>query len=90
MTQEENKLKQINEVMYFNQSFVDDVYKNIDLLDFESIEKVIKNQGENFIPGYNTNSSYPVNLFSTIMMFICFFILLFIYFSIIIQKGVKK
>ena len=28
---EENKLKQINEVMYFNQTFVDDVYKNIDL-----------------------------------------------------------
>ena len=88
--QEENKLKQINEVMYFNQSFVDDVYKNIDLLDFESIEKVIKNQGENFIPGYNTNSSYPVSLFSAIMMFICFFILLFIYFSAMIRKGGRK
>ena len=84
------KLKQINEVMYFNQSFVDDVYKNIDLLDFESIEKVIKNQGENFIPGYNTNSSYPVSLFSAIMMFICFFILLFIYFSAMIRKGGRK
>lgn len=88
--QEENKLKQINEVMYFNQSFVDDVYKNIDLLDFESIEKVIKNQGEKFIPGYNTNSSYPVSLFSAIMMFICFFILLFIYFSAMIRKGGRK
>ena len=58
---------------------------------FESIEKVIKSQGDDFTCGYVSAGSYHVSIFSIIMMFVCFAMLLFIYFSTMIkQKGMKQ
>ena len=77
--------------MSYDEGFKHTVFNNIDELDFESIEKVIKVQGEDFICGYVSAGSYHVSLFSIIMMFVCFAMLLFIYFSTIIKrKGGRK
>lgn len=62
----------------------------IDELNYESIEKVIKSEGTEFIGGYSLKNNYRVSTFSIISMFISFFMLLFIYFSAIIRKGSKK
>lgn len=74
----------------YNQDFKDSVYNEIDNLQFNSIEKVIKSEGKSFNAGYSSTSNYHTNLFGIIMMFICLFILLFIYISIIIKKENKK
>ena len=76
--------------MYYNQSFKNEVYDSIDDLDFYSIERVIKDQGKDFLAGYTKAASYNVSIFSIIMMFICFCMLLFIYFSAMIGKGGKR
>ena len=83
----------INEVittMTYDESFRKEVYEGIDKLQFNSIEKLMKSEGENFSGGYTATSSYQINIFGIIMCFICLFILLFIYFSIIIRKGIHK
>ena len=74
----------------YDNAFKKDVYDSIDKLQFDSVEKVMKSEGEDFIAGYTAPSSYQINLFGIIMCFICLFILLFIYFSIIIRKGITK
>ena len=74
----------------FNDAFKQDVYDEIDTLKFNSIEKIMKSEGKDFTAGYTATSSYHTNLFGIIMCFICLFILLFIYFSIIIRKGITK
>ena len=76
--------------MTFDDSFKKNVYEGIDKLQFDSVEKIMKSEGENFHGGYTAVSSYQINLFGIIMCFICLFILLFIYFSIIIRKGINK
>ena len=76
--------------MKYDNSFKRQVYEDIDQLKFDSVEKVMKSEGENFSGGYTATSSYQINLFGIIMCFICLFILLFIYFSIIIRKGINK
>ena len=81
--------EQITRMKYDN-SFKRQVYEDIDQLKFDSVEKVMKSEGENFSGGYTATSSYQINLFGIIMCFICLFILLFIYFSIIIRKGINK
>lgn len=73
-------------IMVYNQNFKDNVYSEIDTLPFNSIEKVIKSEGKDVVTGYASTSSYSANLFSVIMMIICFFVLLFIYFYTIIKK----
>ena len=88
--EEDGIISQQNFTMYYNQSFKDEVCDSIENLDFYSIEKVIKDQGNDFIAGYTKAASYNVSIFSIIMMIICFCMLLFIYFSAIIGKGVKK
>ncbi len=70
--------------MKYDASFKKEIYDGIDKLQFEAVEKVMKSEGEDFCGGYTASSSYQINLFGIIMCFICFFILLFIYFSIII------
>ncbi|MCR4580441.1 MAG: hypothetical protein K5681_08845 [Treponema sp.] len=77
-------------VMAYNDSFKESVYENIDSLNFNSIEKVIKSEGKDFRGGYSATNSYNVDLFGVIMSLICVFILLFIYISTIIRKGMKK
>ena len=81
--------EQINTLKY-DSSFKKDVYEGIDNLQFDSVEKVMKSEGEDFCGGYTATSSYQINIFGIIMCFICLFILLFIYFSIIIRKGIRK
>ena len=76
--------------MQYDDSFRREVYDGIDNLQFDSVEKIMKSEGENFTAGYTAASSYQINLFGIIMCFICLFILLFIYFSIIIRKGINK
>lgn len=78
-------------VKYYNDDFRNQMKDEIDDFDFESIEKVLKSQGDEFTCGYVTLGSYHVSLFSIIMMFCCFGMLLFIYFSTMIKKrGGKK
>jgi hypothetical protein len=74
----------------YDNSFKKEVYEGIDKLQFDSVEKLMKSEGDDFSGGYTAASSYQINLFGIIMCFICLFILLFIYFSIIIRKGIRK
>ena len=76
--------------MHYDEAFRNEVYNDIDVLKFNSIEKVMKSEGADFTAGYSALSSSHINLFGIIMMFICVFILLFIYISIIIRKGITK
>ena len=76
--------------MAYNQSFKDSVYENIDSLQYESIEKVLKSEGKDFTGGYAKTNSYTVDIFGVIMSLICVFMLLYIYISTIIRKGIKK
>ena len=76
--------------MDYDDSFRQKAYDSIDSLNFNSIEKVLKSEGYDFTAGYSALSSSHVNLFGIIMMFLCVFILLFIYICIIIRKGFNK
>ena len=87
---EDGIITQKNYTMYYNQSFKNEIYSNIDKLDFYSIENVLKDQGKDFLAGYTMAASYNVSIFSIIMMILCFCMLLFIYFSAMIGKGGKK
>ncbi len=78
------------QTMHYDDNFRREVFDGIDSLKFNSVEKVMKSEGSDFIAGYSALSSSYVNLFGIIMMFICVFILLFIYISIIIRKGINK
>ena len=78
------------QTMHYDDSFRREVFDEIDSLKFNSVEKVMKSEGEDFIAGYSALTSSHINLFGIIMMFICIFILLFIYISIIIRKGINK
>ena len=77
-------------IMKYDNDFRQDVYDSIDKLQFDSVEKLMKSEGEDFCGGYTATSSYQINLFGIIMCFLCLFILLFIYFSIMIRKGINK
>lgn len=77
-------------IMAYNQNFKENIFNDIEQLPFNSIEKVIKSEGIRFTGGYKATNDYHINLFGIIMMFICIFILLFLYISIIIRKGNKK
>ncbi len=81
--------EEITTMKYDNQ-FKREVYEGIDSLNFDSVEKLMKSEAEDFSAGYTAVSSYQINIFGIIMCFICLFILLFIYFSIIIRKGIRK
>ena len=83
-------ISEVKTNMKYDDSFKKEVYEGIDKLQFDSVEKLMKSEGENFNGGYTATSSYQINLFGIIMCFICLFILLFIYFSIIIRKGINK
>ena len=62
----------------YDNSYKQKIYDDIDQLQFDSVEKVMKSENENFCGGYTATSSYQINLFGIIMCFICLFILLFI------------
>lgn len=88
--QTDGRIQQMDYKVYYDQDFKQNAYDAIDGLTFESIEKVIKQQNENFKGGYAATSSFNISIFSIIMMFICFAMLLFIYFSVMIKKGGRK
>ncbi len=89
-TDDNGVVRQNSLVMAYNQSFKDNAYENIDTLSYNSIEKVLKSEGKDFKGGYAVTNSYSVTLFGVIMSLICIFVLLFIYISTIIRKGMKK
>ncbi len=78
------------QTLTYDDNFRKSVFDEIDNLQFNSVEKIMKSEGEDFCGGYTATSSYQINLFGIIMCFICLFILLFIYISIIIRKGINK
>lgn len=80
------KINKINETINYDNHFIADSISQIDSFQFYSIEKVLKSQNESFNPGYASSQSYRNSFFSILMMLICFFVLLFIYISIIIKK----
>ena len=77
-------------VMNYDTDFKKSVFDDIENLNFNSVEKVMKSEGDSFIAGYSSASNNQINLFGIIMSFICLLVLLFIYFSIIIRKGINK
>ncbi len=79
-----------NAVLTYDKAFCNSVLDDIENLKFDSLEKVMKSEGSDFVAGYSSTNSNQINLFGIIMSFICLFILLFIYFSIIIRKGIVK
>lgn len=79
-----------NDELSYDGEFKKSVYDEIDSLKFNAVEKLMKSEGDDFSAGFTASNSYHINLFGIIMCFICLFILLFIYFSIIIKKGVSK
>lgn len=85
-TSENGFVYESKNIMAYNQNFKENVLADIENLPFDSVEKLIKSEGENVITGYSASSTYTANLFSVIMMIICIFVLLFIYFCIIIRK----
>ena len=89
-TSENGTISENDLVLSFDDDFKQTVYNDIDSLDFDSIEKVLKSQSKNAKYAYVQTSSYKVSLFSIIMMFISFSVLLFIYFSVIIKRGGRK
>ena len=89
-TDDNGVVRQNSFVLAYNQSFKDSTFENIDNLSYNSIEKVLKSEGKDFKGGYSVTNSYSVTLFGVIMCMICIFILLFIYISTIIRKGIKK
>jgi len=77
-------------VRAFNDSFKTETYDAIDNLQFNSVEKLIKSQGSEVKPGYASSGSYRTSIFAIITMLLSLTILLFIYISSIIRKGVRK
>ncbi|MCR5188615.1 MAG: hypothetical protein K6C97_06730 [Treponema sp.] len=73
----------------YNQNYKDNVFDSIDTLHFNSIEKVLKSEGSQVQTNYCSVNNYQTNLFSKIMMLICLFVLLFLYFSIIIRRQTR-
>ena len=88
--EEDGILKEQLYTMYYNESYKEQISEKIENLDFYSIEKVIKAQGNDFLAGYTKTISYNVSIFSIIMCIFGFLMLLFIYFSAIIGKGGKR
>lgn len=85
-TEEAGFIKENKIIKAYNQSYKDNVFNSIDSLNFNSIEKVLKSEGSQVQTNYCSVNNYQTNLFSKIMMLICLFVLLFIYFSIIIKR----
>jgi len=88
--QTENGIIPIQKQFVFNDEYKQNINTYIESSGKSTIEYLLKNQNDNLFPGFSSTGAITINNFSLIMCFICFFILLFIYFSIIIQKGVKK
>ena len=90
--EENGRIIESKTIYSYNQTFKDNVFDEIDKLNFNSIEKVLKSEGKDFSSGYVSNGSTNTNLFCMIMMIFCFIVLLFIYFSIMIVKlrKIKK
>lgn len=88
--QSENGIIQQNEVMFYDDEFKQNLNTQIDFIGENSIEYMLRTQNQELFPCFSSSGSFQISNFSLVMCFICFFILLFIYFSIIIQKGVKK
>ena len=83
-------VRQNSLVMVYNQSFKDSVFDSISELPDNTIEKVMQSEGKDFSGGYSVTNSYNADLFGIIMCLICVFVLLFIYISAIIRKGIKR
>ena len=73
-----------------DKEFKDNAIAEIDDLPYDSIESLIKKQNKDFTPSYASTSSYHIGFFGIIMMVLCLFVLLFLYISSIIKKGVGK
>ena len=85
------RISESSDIFEYNKNFKEEVFNQIDLLPFNSIEKVIKSEGSGFNAGYISSNQNHINLFGIIMMFICLFILLFIYiYTIISKKRINK
>ena len=86
----DNKIVLQEQILSYDSNFKQNIYNNIDYLSSNSVEKLIKSQSETFVPGYSSIGTMQIDFISIIMCIICFMLLLFVYFSIIIREGVKK
>lgn len=87
------KIERVENHLTYNDEFKKSVNKNIDNLQYNSIESILKNQKSDFEPGFSAAKSNPINLFGIIIMIVSILLLLFIYFSVIMKRtkaGGKK
>lgn len=87
---EDGVLIQQNKKLSYNQNYIDMVIDNIDNLNFNAIEKVIKSQNPDFKGTYQVVSTISINNFGIITMLIAVFMLLFLLISTMIGKGIVK
>ena len=74
----------------YSEAYEERVNSKIDLLPFNAFEKIMKKQGSLFSAGYASNGSHRLNLFSIIISFIQFSVLLIYFAWILINKKSKK
>ncbi len=89
-SEENNQIVQKNYVFTYNQNYQNNLYDQIDSLNFNAVEKLMKSEGQTFNSSYRSTSNINTSLPGLIAMIICIFILLFIYISVIIKKGMNK
>lgn len=87
---EDGKISESTQTFVYSNEFKNTVLNEIDNIKFESIEKVLKSQNEDFKGGYTSTASYNTSLFGIIILLFSYFILLFFYISIIIRRGSRK
>lgn len=88
--EENGKIVLKTKTLSFDESFKESAYSDIEELGFNSLENVMKSEGISSKFSYVSLNSYSINFISIIMILICFFILLFIYISSIIKRGLNR
>ena len=89
-TSEKGKIMQSTDFFEYSEAYEERVNSKIDLLPFNAFEKIMKKQGSLFSAGYASNGSHRLNLFSIIISFIQFSVLLIYFAWILINKKSKK
>lgn len=83
-TEKENSLVKEEKVIYeFNEEFVEKIDRNIEKLNYPAIEKLMKEQGEDYSVIYSASSSGEAqdnNSLSFVLIILCLFVTILMYF----------
>lgn len=86
----EEKIIKEDRIFVYDNEYKENMFNQIDELNFNSIESLLKTQKKESTTSYSSTGGMQISTFYLVMCLICFFILLFIYISIMINKGVRK